>query len=265
MFPFSPFQTCWQRVARAKSNVESMKKFWTSFDTRKAYTHRMEIDDNGAGKIFLSPVKADWLSDFPLQFGEMLYQFRAALDSCVYDCAILQSGKNPPPNERDLQFPICTTLKSFNNCHRQIAPLSNQVKTFIESVQPYQTSPPKEAEMGRILGFINDWARIDRHRKLPIIGAFPSNVAAGLFLPLGVALEWSTTDDRRILEHESQFASFKLSGYWPGAQIDMDFAVALEIALDDAGRIEIISKAPMAMTAIVEEVIRGFEGLGIQR
>jgi hypothetical protein len=140
------------------------------------------------------------------------------------------------------------------------------VKAFIKSVQPYQTAPPKEAEMGRILGIINDWARIDRHRTLPIIGAFPSNVAAQLGLPLGMALEWSTTGDRRLLEHESQFAAFKISGYRPDAQIEVDLAVRLEVALDRIGGFEIITKTPSAMTAIVEEVIKGFERiLGIAR
>jgi hypothetical protein len=118
-----------------------MTEFWNGIDTRYTYTHRVEIAGDGIGKIFLAPVKADWLSSFPLQFGEMLYQLRAALDSCVYDCAILQTGKNPPPDERDLQFPICTNSKSFKNCLGQIRPLSDDVKAFIESVQPYQTAP----------------------------------------------------------------------------------------------------------------------------
>lgn len=242
-----------------------MTEFWDGFDSRDTYTHRMEIDDDGAGKIFLAPVKADWLSSFPLQFGEILYQLRAALDSCVYDCAILQTGQDPPPNERDLQFPICTTPKSFNNCHGQISPLSNDLRVFIESIQPYHTAPAKEAEMGRILGILNDWARIDRHRTLPIIGAFPSNVVAQLGLPPDMALEWSSTDDRRLLEHESQFASFKISGYRPDAQIELNLAIRLEIALDRVGGVEIITKAPAAMIAIVEEVIREFERiLGIK-
>lgn len=261
-----PFDTCWRRVARAKLHTKTMTEFWNGFDTRDAYTHRVQIDDNGAGRIFLAPVKADWLSDFPLQFGEVLYQLRAALDSCVYDCAILQSGKNPPPNERDLQFPICATRTNFNNCRGQIAPLSNQVKTFIESIQPYQTAPLKAAQMGRILSRINDWARIDRHRTLPIIGTLPSDVDAGLFFPSDMVLEWSNVENGRILEHESQFATFKISGYRPDAQIDLNLAVALEVAIDDPGGIEVITKAPSSMIATVEEVIREFERLlGIKR
>ena len=239
-----------------------MTEFWNGIDTRYTYTHRVEIAGDGIGKIFLAPVKADWLSSFPLQFGEMLYQLRAALDSCVYDCAILQTGKNPPPDERDLQFPICTNSKSFKNCLGQIRPLSDDVKAFIESVQPYQTAPLKEAEMGRILAILNDWARIDRHRTLPIIGAFPSNVTAELGLPPDMALEWSTTDDRRLLEHESHFATFKIRGYRPDAQIEVNLAIRLEPALDKIGGFEVITKALSAMTAIVEEVIKEFERIG---
>lgn len=256
----SPFTTARNRITRAKFHGIAMAKFWDSFDTSQAYSHRMEIESNGTGKIFLAPVKVDWLSEFSLQLGEIMYQLRAALDSCIYDCAIVQSTKNPPPNERDLQFPICTTPNSFKNCAGQIAPLSDQMKAFIESVQPYQTAPPKQAEIGRILSILNKWAIIDRHRTLPVIGAFPSNVVAQLGLPPGMILEWSSTDDRRILEHESQFASFKLSGYRPDAKIELKLAVGLEIAINKAdGTTEFISKAPSAMVAIVEEVVRGFE------
>jgi hypothetical protein len=236
-----------------------MKEFWEGFDAHNTYTHRVEMDDNGAGKIFVTPVKRDWVTDFPLQFGEMMYQLRAALDSCVYDCAIIQTRQDPPPNERDLQFPICATPKSFDNCRGQIAPLSQDLRSFIKSVQPYQTSPPRENEMGRILGILNDWSRVDRHRTLPIIGAFPLDGGIVFDLPPGMTLEWVNTDDRRLLEHESHLATFKISGFRWGYEIKVQLGFSLEVALDGVRGIEIISKAPAAMMAIVREVIRDFE------
>ncbi|MDT5258885.1 MAG: hypothetical protein QOD10_3965 [Mycobacterium sp.] len=39
-------------------------------------------------------------------FGEWLYLLRAALDGIVYHLAVRDSGQNPPPAERSLQFPV---------------------------------------------------------------------------------------------------------------------------------------------------------------
>ncbi|MGA2558271.1 MAG: hypothetical protein ABSF17_01230 [Terracidiphilus sp.] len=241
--------------------MKAMREFWAGFDAHNTYTHRVEINDDGTGKIFVAPIERGWLADFPLQFGEAMYQLRAALDSCVYDCAVIESGQNPPPDERNLQFPICATPKSFENCRGQIAPLSKELRSFIKSVQPYQTSPPREQEIGRILGILNDWARTDRHRTLPIIGAFPLDGGILLDAPPGVTIEWINTDDRRLLEDESHLATFKLGGFRWGYEIKVQLAFSLEIALDGVRGIEIISKAPAAMMAVVREVIREFESI----
>jgi hypothetical protein len=42
------------------------------------------------------------MSDISIEFGEMFYQLRAALDACVYESACLETGQTPPPDEAKL-------------------------------------------------------------------------------------------------------------------------------------------------------------------
>src|ERR1700676_1513406 len=110
----SPFDTCRHRIDRAEFHADALAKIWNRLDTNKTYTTRVKCNDDGTGEIFISPTNTDWLAPFALEFGEMLYQLRAALDSCIYDCAVLQLRQNPPPKENSWLFPICSTPRDFN-------------------------------------------------------------------------------------------------------------------------------------------------------
>src|SRR6476620_3289262 len=79
--------------------------------------------------------------DFPLILGEILYQYRAALDGAVHAAAVIESGQDAPPNEADLAFPIMSSASKFKNAERQIGPLSNDSKSLIEALQPYNAPP----------------------------------------------------------------------------------------------------------------------------
>jgi hypothetical protein len=138
MFPFSPFQTCWDRVDRAEVHRQALIEIWNGLDTYKVYRSEAKIDDDGNGKFFLRTIERDWLLPFSLQFGEMLYQLRAALDSCVYDAAVLEfGGQNPPPDEGQWNFPICATQKKFDNAVGRMKKLPDRLRGLLEAVQLY--------------------------------------------------------------------------------------------------------------------------------
>lgn len=258
---FAPLQTARRRIDRAKSHTYALAKLWNSRDAHDAYTHRVEMRDDGTGELFLSPTDPDWLGTFAVQFGEVLYQLRATLDSCIYDSAIVKTGKNPPPDEGKLQFPICESSKEFKGRAHYIAPLADEVKAFIESIQPYQTTPKEKAEVGRILDVLNDYSREDRHRTLPVIGALPSEISGFLNVQAGMAVERVIIDDPRLLEHESHLATFKIRSFRRGQHVSVNLKIAMEIALNRANRFEIISKGPAVMIAVVEGIVGEFQGL----
>jgi hypothetical protein len=176
MFPFSPFQACWDRVGRAEVHRQALIKIWNDLDTGKVYSSEAQMDDDGNGKFFIRAAERDWLLPFSLQFGEMLYQLRAALDSCVYDAAVLEfGGQNPPPDEEQWNFPISATKKKFDNVVLRMKNLPTRLHGLLEAVQPYAGAVGRAIgqvwDLGQVLYVLNEWARIDRHRRLHLAGS----------------------------------------------------------------------------------------------
>lgn len=81
------------------------------------------------------------LKEWSLELGEIVYSLRSALDNLIYVCVLIRS--DPPPNPRDLQFPIVQDPRQYANAVRNIAPqLPPNIADLLESVQPYQRGRP---------------------------------------------------------------------------------------------------------------------------
>lgn len=75
----------------------------------------------------------------PLLLGEMLYQLRSALDACIYQGAINATKKDPPDDERKLEFPITNDPKEWPNLKkRRLFSLPVTIQDAIERIQPYK-------------------------------------------------------------------------------------------------------------------------------
>ena len=190
------------------------------------------MERDGTGRIFIRPKFPALPPIFSLEFGEMIYQLRAALDGCIYQAAILETNRNPPPDEDYLEFPICATPKNFKNARRCIAPLPKDVRAFIKSIQPYNA--PKIVPLNRALGILHDWARKDRHRYLHVLGSWASKVSPQLRLPNGVSLASMVVTGSAFLKDESEIARFTLNGYIPGMEIKANPNLAIDISVDEA-------------------------------
>jgi hypothetical protein len=206
--------------------------------------------------------------DFPLIVGEMLYQYRAALDGVVYQAAILESGKDPPPNEGGLQFPITVSRKDFDNAGRYIVPLSDYCRTFIEGIQPYN-APELPSDLvvfnyNRSLGILNDWARKDRHRKLHVVGSLATKSHFMIVVPdTARIVDIDFVINNAFMENTTKIASFRIEGHTPGMKVNANPNLSIDISLNEgppkcaendtfANRLRTMSKA-------VKIVIGGFE------
>jgi hypothetical protein len=234
----TPFQGCWERIERAEFHQHEMAETWNDLED-DAYTVSADMKDDGTGSIRVTPRDGVLPANVGLQFGELLYQLRAALDGCIFAAAILDSGKNPPPKERRLEFPICTRRDEFKNSDSKIFPLSDKRKAIIEAVQPYNT-PALSPELfignvNRSLGFLNDWARKDRHRKLHPVGSWPSKAIPKLRIPPGTTIDYLTpTKTGILLEHEDEVAVFKLTGWVRGMKLSANPDVSIDIWLNES-------------------------------
>src|SRR5438552_72455 len=135
-----PFEGCRERVKRAQAHRDALAEAWNTSIRNDHYSVSARMEHDGTGRIIVRPKFPSLPASFSLEFGEMVYQLRAALDGCVYEAAIIETGKNPPPDENNLEFPVCDSPERFkgNKATRNIAPLPQDCRDFIESVQPYK-------------------------------------------------------------------------------------------------------------------------------
>ncbi len=266
-----PFQTCWDRTARAETHRQALTEVWNRLDTNNIYTSIPKINNDGTGEFFISPTKSDWVLPFSLQFGEMLYHLRGALDSCVYDAACLKFDQDPPPDEQKWNFPICPGPDEFEDAMRRMKKIPKDVRDLIEAVQPYARATGRlkaegwEWDIGQCLAVLNDWARIDRHRRLHIVGTTPTEGNLRIGVPPGMALEYCNFCIGTVLEDNSKIANFKIANYVPGAKIHFQPKFTFNITVDETPS-SLLQDVSMAMLLSVQAVRESFEKyFGIKR
>ena len=259
----SKFNTCWDRVARAEIHRQTLTRLWNDSDGNDAYTSRVQIGDDGTGTLLVEPVYRSWVLPFSFELGEFLYQLRAALDSCIYDAAALHFKQDPPPHEDKWEFVFRSEPAEFEKAMgrmKNIVP--DDVRGLMESVQPYTTKTARLDQhtwrIGETLWILNNWARIDRHRRLHVCKNALSSAKIALNLPPGMTEEFLTVNWGNLLEDESEVASFKIANYVPGTKIDMDCKLAFQVIIDETPRFG-FGEASSAMMTCVQVVREMFE------
>jgi hypothetical protein len=235
--PLSAFKGCWDRIWRAESHRKAFAEGWRRFLEDEPYSSSLKINDDGTGSIYVFLRHGRFPDDFAFLLGEFLYQLRAALDSAVYAAAVQQTGQDPPPNEEHLEFPIRPSEERFHEAGWHLKPLTDDLRAIVESVQPYKAPELTADEMvynfNRALGILNDWARIDRHRRLHVLGSWASNANPMFRLPPGCGIGFLRVVNDGLLEHEDELASFGLVGFVPGMDVQANPNLTIDVTVDE--------------------------------
>ena len=271
------------RLERAKLHHGEFGKIWNTFLTGGAalalddsrvleaaamehqpYVPFVRVDPTGRGEIHVDPI--DLPSDeLALEFGEFLYQLRAALDSLIYETAVVVSGQDPPPNAEELEFPIRPSETSFHNTTGKIEPLADHHKVWIEDMQPYRAEYETEGLefTAKALDTINDLARKDRHRGLRVIASWGSNRNPQFDLPPGCSLEWVQVTEDGLLERESEVATFKIRNWDRGMKMHANPNLMIDVTVEDlpppADDEDTLFRRSRGWIAVVTQLISGFE------
>jgi hypothetical protein len=120
----------------------------------------------------------------PLILGEYAYQLRAALDGLIWDAITFTQGAEPPSDANRLEFPILNgNVRDFKNCAFLTFPFPDKLKVWLESIQPGSAEKPlddPDRGLANALEDVHNLARLDRHRRLRIIGAYPTQLHANI-------------------------------------------------------------------------------------
>ncbi len=118
-------------------------------------------------------------SMFGVLVGEALHDLRSSLDHLVHALAVVHTGKDTPPKERRIYFPIATGKYEFACAAQHLEKvLPSDALTVIEGLQPYNSpmlpllpyplSRPIHPTESQPLRALNLWSSIDKHRRLHV-------------------------------------------------------------------------------------------------
>lgn len=220
-FEPQPFRS---RLARAAKQYSDFGRVWGDYLERRPHRLITSIDQAGHGTILLvedEPIPAD----LSMILGEFLYQLRAALDNCIYEIAIIDSGTNPPPNGDVLEWPICTTPEAWVRQQRRLSQLSPRIREALENIQPYKA----EAPGWNCLRILHGLARKDRHRTVHLVTSFVTSGSGWFDVDHVEDLQTSVG----IVPSSGLLATFKFlgDGELERRHLDLDFVFEVEIEM----------------------------------
>jgi len=261
------------RLEQAKAHRARIAELWNGFLNRdEPYLVGVHVDDDGHGVIEVFPNDPPPpLDEISLEFGELLYQLRATLDSLVYELAIIDSGQDPPPDAEKLEFPIRSTQAAFDQVAWKIAPLSDHHRSMIGGIQPYAV--PNQSDGNRLAGhaldLLNDWARKDRHRGLHVVASWAANKNPLFEPPEGCTVHSVVVTPDGPLEEQCEVASFCVAGWQRGMSFVANPNLTIDVSLNDPipsldhnifdTDEETLTNHVLLMIIVVDTVIEGFE------
>lgn len=212
------------RTERAAIHHATFGQIWA--DHLESGSRHIEVETDSTGRGLIKIV-GDLIVplELSLVLGEFLYQLRAALDNCLYAVAVLESGRQPPPNAERLEWPICRDEASWRDVERRrLARLSPEVREALGAIQPFRASAPQ----WNCLRILHDLARVDRHRSAHLTGTYLAG-ARGRVDPRHIAdldVRLGTVGDDGVV------ATFeKLTpGPLQRSELDLDFDFEVETA-----------------------------------
>jgi hypothetical protein len=145
-----------------------------------------------------------------LILGDAIQNWRAVLDHMVVELATEEYGETLPNEiEKNLAFPITTSKENFRDARKRgrLYCVPAQAQAFIYRLQPYRRGDDMTTDP---LWILQELSNIDKHRRLPLLGAVVSEVTydsievqsvgmldvggPGAFKDKAVLVKWSPPD-----------------------------------------------------------------------
>lgn len=159
------------KTTRSKENFEEVKTRALARLKPEDFQVSMQLKPDGTEHVwkFHAPRGTDF-TDISVCVGDCIHNLRSALDHLVYAIAVHESGKNPPPDENVLAFPLANKPGDFKKAKNRIRTLSVGVQKAIEQLQPFNRSTNGKPSAFGVLAKLDD---IDKHRLLQVVALVP--------------------------------------------------------------------------------------------
>jgi hypothetical protein len=156
---------------RAHHHFQILKQSVGGFFDRHPYRMRPEPNDDLTEYRFY----VDWTEDVPIDewglvFGDGVHCLRSALDHAVQGIAVQQSGQDPPPSHRTLEFPITSDNDAWSKAKWHVQTLSEPARRRIRRLQPHDDAVAFDM---RPLGGLQEFDNTDKHRIIHVVTVMP--------------------------------------------------------------------------------------------
>ncbi len=245
------------KLGRADEHLAALDGEARAYAGRNPYSVTDEVRADG-----LHVARARVSEQPPLRLGlilgDVLYQWRSALDNLVWQLVLL-NGKTPPG--RHNSFPIVGKRESIGE---QLRGVRDTHADFIERLQPYpsRTGPP-----ARALTAIDTYVTADKHRAIHPALAVVTNpeAAARSFRREPVSSEFAFEFDPvgfgKPLKDGMDIAHVRFFGQPPEAKPKMEGTLTVEVAFGDAGlRLEALPSIRREVHAVIDRFRVDFPG-----
>lgn len=162
------FETALAKLRRAEEHLEGVRKEILAWHDATPYSVQATVSPDGTRHSMVVHFAVDLPAvRISILTGDCIHALRSALDHLVYGVAVHQTGADPPPNERQIQFPIADDEARFTSAAKtRLKGLSPELVKAIEAVQPYNRP---HAAVPPLLALLRDFDDADKHRLLNVV------------------------------------------------------------------------------------------------
>jgi hypothetical protein len=227
-----------RRIERATLHLKAFGDQVERLFDPEAYEIVTEINSDWTGGTSRAVPKISLENTMAFELGEFFYQLWAALDSLIYQAAVLLEGSEPPPNVEHLYFPNCTKRSTFKDAPVSKSPFPQELTGWLDSIQPYmiqETPNTPQRELIETLILINKCAKHDRHRRFHIAAVIPASIEFKTLIDQPtVSVVNGKVFRINVLEDERPLFTFELIGADPLKPLNVKVytTVSLEISID---------------------------------
>lgn len=230
----------WVRFNRAKSNFDKLHAEVEDF--QRDHPSTVRLDQGGKGPVRLdgrnrvrlvASISARPPSDWSLSAGDILVDLRSALDYAVFALAVANCAPDPPPNQRQIEFPIAEDSGWFAKRRKaKIGALSGPAQDWIEGEQPYQPANQGTPDAPAVLLVFNELVGVHKHRFLHVMTTMLKRFSLPL-MGTGVRVEQAMTYAvRGELKDGAPLASFRLVATQQHAKVNGEAHLTTNICFE---------------------------------
>jgi hypothetical protein len=220
------FAHAWARLDRAGQISPRMSEVWNRYIEEHPYDFGLVGEGDG---VYVLRVYEDVPppQELAVATGEWINHLRSALDYTIWATAAHVSGRVPPPNQGQIQYPIYDSREAWERGLSRLRSLADHQRQMLLTMQPFNSDSD-----ANYLGWINRIARSDRHRHLSRMTAYISELDPALALPAGHRATMQL-GERVIADGYAEVARFVVTPWHRGLEVEVNPRIGLDPDIEE--------------------------------